>query len=230
MMRPFWLALGFLTTLPVPRLGRVAPGEMRAASAFYPLVGWVIGALLYGARLLLPGPEGLAAGLLLALWLFFTGMLHLDGLLDTADAVLAARSPEARRQILADVHLGSFAFGVGFVHLLLKWQAIAAAPAPALLLAPVAARFWLLPLMNLFPAAKKEGLGAGAREGRWLMGFLFALPALWAAPQAFFIAGAGALLLALFFARRLGGLTGDTYGALIELTELVYLLAPAGAS
>ncbi len=223
-MRAFWVALGFLTTLPVPGAGRVAPGELGRAAALFPLVGWVIGALLYGGRLLLPGPEGLAAGLLLALWLFLTGMLHLDGLLDTADAVFAARSPEARRQILADVHLGSFAFGVGFVHLLLKWQAIAAAPASALLFAPVVARFWLLPLMNLFPAAKREGLGASARSGRWLWGALFALPLLFFTPLAFLLAGLFGALVAGVIARRLGGLAGDAFGALIEVTELVFLL------
>jgi adenosylcobinamide-GDP ribazoletransferase len=154
-------------------------------------------------------------------------MLHLDGLLDVADAVLAARSPEARRKILADVHLGSFAFGVGFVHLLLKWQAIAASPALSLLLAPVAARFWLLPVMRYFPAAKKEGLGARARPGRWFWGAVFALPVFFLAPLPFLLTGLLTALLAGFVSRRLAGLNGDAYGALIEAAELLFLLAAA---
>lgn len=225
--RPFWLALGFLTTLPTPPIGKVAPGEMRRASAFYPLIGWIIGGLLVSAAWLFANlPTGLAAGLVLALWLGVTGMLHLDGLLDSADALLAMRPAPERLRILGDVHHGSFAFGVGFAFLLLKWQAIGLSGWLALLLAPVVARFWLLPLLNLFPAARPEGLGATARQGRWELGLLFALPALVLAPLAFLVTGAWALLVGYWASRRLGGgLSGDVYGAIIETSELAFLLA-----
>jgi len=226
-LRPFWLALGFLTTLPVPDLAEVDSAEMRGASAYYPLVGWVIGAILALAWMFINRlSAGLGAALLLAAWLALTGMLHLDGLLDSADALLASRSPQERLRILGDVHHGSFAFGAGAVFLITKWQLLASLHSPwPLLFAPVAARFWVLPVLNAFPAARPEGLGATARQGRWPLAALFSLPVLLLAPLAFAFSGAAVFLLALWASRRLGGgLSGDVYGALIELAEAIFIL------
>ncbi|GEM83700.1 adenosylcobinamide-GDP ribazoletransferase [Meiothermus hypogaeus] len=226
-MRPFWLAVGFLTVFPIPHLGEVKVGEMKAASAFYPVAGYLIGAVLALAAWLTAGlPDGLQGGILLAVWLASTGMLHLDGLLDSADALLAMKPPAERLRILGDVHMGSFAFGVGFVVLLLKWQLLSAAPAPWLLLAlPALVRFALLLPMNLFPAARPEGLGARSREGLVVPAFLLALPALVAFPWVGLAVVAVMLGLAYWAARRLGGgLSGDVYGMLVEMGELTGLL------
>ena len=226
-MRPFWLAVGFLTTFPVPHLGQVREGEMKAASAYYPVAGYLIGAVLALVAWLTAGlPQGLQGAILLAVWLACTGMLHLDGLLDSADALLAMKPPAERLRILADVQVGSFAFGVGFVMLLLKWQLLASNPSPWLLLClPALVRFALLIPMNLFPAARPEGLGARSREGRILPALLFALPGIFFFPWVALTATAVMLLLAFWAARRLGGgLTGDVYGALVELGEVAGLL------
>lgn len=219
--------MGFLTTFPVPPLGEVHSGEMKAASAFYPVAGYLIGAVLALLAWLTAGlPDGLQGALLLAAWLACTGMLHLDGLLDTADALLSMKPPAERLRILGDVYLGSFAFGVGFMVLLLKWQLLAAGPSPWLLLGlPALVRFALLLPMNLFPAARPEGLGARSREGRLMPAFLFALPALLAFPWVGLAVVAAMLGLAYWAAGRLGGgLSGDVYGMLVELGELVGLL------
>ncbi|GIW25856.1 MAG: hypothetical protein KatS3mg069_2123 [Meiothermus sp.] len=200
---------------------------MKAASAFYPAAGYLIGAVLALVAWLTAGlPDGLQGALLLAVWLACTGMLHLDGLLDSADALLAMKPPAQRLRILGDVYLGSFAFGVGFVVLLLKWQLLATGPSPWLLLAlPAMVRFALLLPMNLFPAARPEGLGAKSREGRIIPAFLLALPALLAFPSVGLAAVAAILGLAYWAAGRLGGgLSGDVYGMLVELGELVGLL------
>ncbi|GIW33984.1 adenosylcobinamide-GDP ribazoletransferase [Meiothermus sp.] len=226
-MRPFWLAVGFLTVFPIPHLGEVKGGEMKAASAFYPVAGYLIGGVLALVAWLTAGlPDGLQGALLLAVWLASTGMLHLDGLLDSADALLAMKPPAERLRILGDVHMGSFAFGVGFVVLLLKWQLLSAAPEPWLLLAlPALTRFALLLPMNLFPAARPEGLGARSREGRILPALLFVLPAIYFFPWVALLAITLMLLLAFWAARRLGGgLSGDVYGALVELGEVAGLL------
>lgn len=226
-MRPFWLAVGFLTIFPIPPLGKVRDGEMKAASAFYPVAGYLIGGVLALVAWFTAGlPDGLQGALLLAVWLACTGMLHLDGLLDSADALLAMKPPAERLRILGDVHIGSFAFGVGFVALLLKWQLLSAAPAPWLLLAlPALTRFALLLPMNLFPAARPEGLGARSREGLVLPAFLWALPALVAFPWVGLVVVAVMLGMAYWAARRLGGgLSGDVYGMLVEVGELAGLL------
>ncbi len=225
-MRPFWLAVGFLTIFPVPHLGEVKDGEMRAASAFYPVAGYLIGGVLAIVAWLTAGlPDGLQGALLLAAWLACTGMLHLDGLLDSADALLSMKPSAERLRILGDVHMGSFAFGVGFVVLLLKWQLLAANPSPWLLLClPALVRFGLLIPMNLFPAARPEGLGARSREGRIVPALLLALPAVLLFPWVVFGVMAVMLLLAYWAAGRLGGgLSGDVYGMLVELGELAGL-------
>lgn len=227
-MRPLWLAIGFLTTFPVPNPGEVKPGEMRAASAFYPLAGYLIGTVLALASWLTSSlPDGIQGALLLTAWLACTGMLHLDGLLDSADALLAMKPPPERLRILGDVHMGSFAFGVGFVVLLLKWQLLSANPSVWLLLGlPAIVRFVLLLPMNLFPAARQEGLGARSREGHILPAALFALPAIILFPWITLAVLVAVLLLAYWAAKRLGGgLSGDIYGAMVELGELIGLLA-----
>nr|WP_243455256.1 adenosylcobinamide-GDP ribazoletransferase [Meiothermus sp. CFH 77666] len=221
------MAVGFLTTFPTPPLGEVRDGEMKAASAFYPAAGYLIGGVLaLVAWLTAALPDGLQGAILLSVWLACTGLLHLDGLLDSADALLSMKPPAERLRILGDVYLGSFAFGVGFVVLLLKWQLLAAAPSPWSLLAlPAVVRFALLLPMNLFPAARPEGLGARSREGRVVPAFLMALPALVAFPWVALAVIATMLLLAYWAAGRLGGgLSGDVYGMLVELGELAGLL------
>lgn len=226
-MRPIWLAIGFLTIFPVPNLGEVKPGEMRAASAFYPLAGYLIGAVLALVGWLTnPLPDGLQGALLLSAWLACTGMLHLDGLLDSADALLSVKPVPERLRILGDVHLGSFAFGVGFAVLLLKWQLLSTNPSAWLLLGlPAIARFALLLPMNLFPPARQEGLGALSREGRILPAAFLTLPAMVLFPWVTSAVIVGVLLMAYWASGRLGGgLSGDVYGALIELAELIGLL------
>lgn len=226
-MRALWSAIGFLTVLPVPKDLEWAP--LREAASWFPAVGWVLGAVIC-AVFAIPGvPDGLGAALALAAWLALTGMLHLDGLLDCADGLLAPVSLERRLEILKDVQIGAFGFGVGVVFLLLKWQAITALTSDAmwtLLAIPVWARFAVLLPMSWFPTARPDGLGARARGGNLRLAMVLTLPAVVIAPA---VGGAmvlGVGIAAWLAARRLGGgLTGDVYGALIEIAELVGLLA-----
>ena len=227
-LRGLHLAHTFLTTLPLPHVGEVRDGEFRYASGFYPAVGFTLGVLLLVAHTLTSSlPSGVGAALVLAAWLGLTGMLHFDGLVDCGDALLAAKPVAKRLEILGDVHMGAFGLGVGAVHLLLKWSALAALPnAWALLLAPVLARAALLIPMNLFPAARAESLGAVSREGNWRVGLLIALPAAVFAPKLAVVAVLAALLVAWWAARRLnGGISGDVYGAIVEITEVAVLIA-----
>jgi len=201
--------------------------DLEAASAFFSLVGWVIGGfllLIHWALSWLFDP-GIAAAMVLFGWLWVSGMLHLDGLLDLADALPAAVSPDRRLEILRDVHLGSFALGIGVVYLVLKWQALVSLAAFwPLLFAPAWARFAVLLLARIYAPAKRSGLGAALGRGRLGLGFIFALPIVLIAPLAALFSLLSAFLLAGYARRRLGGLTGDVYGAAIEVSELVFLL------
>jgi adenosylcobinamide-GDP ribazoletransferase len=225
--RGLHLAHTFLTTLPLPHVGDVKPGEFRHASGFYPAVGWTLGVMLIGVHFLTSSlPAGVSAGLVLAAWLGLTGMLHFDGLVDCGDALLAAKSVEKRLEILGDVYMGAFGLAVGATQILLKWSALSSQTTLLpLLFAPVLARSALLIPMNLFPAARKESLGAVSREGNWRIGFLIALPAVLLAPKLAVIAVVTAMLVAWFAARRLnGGISGDVYGAIVEITEVAVLI------
>jgi adenosylcobinamide-GDP ribazoletransferase len=227
-LRGLHLAHTFLTTLPLPHVGEVREGEFRYASGFYPAVGWTLGALLVFTAWITAGlPSGVGAALTLAVWLGLSGMLHFDGLVDSADAILAAKSPQKRLEILGDIHIGAFGLAVGVVSLLLKWSALGAHPGTlGLLVAPVLARAAVLFPMNFFPAARPESLGARSREGNWPIGLVFAVPAALISPIAALVAVMTAFAVAFFAARRLGGgISGDVYGAIIELTEITVLIA-----
>ncbi len=123
------LALGFLTTLPVPQLSNeefvAHPDLAGQAFAWYPLVGVILGALLSGVAWLLRFSHLsplVQASCLLTVWILLSGGLHLDGLLDSCDALFAPVSLERRLQILKDVHTGAFG-EIGLVLMIsLKWS------------------------------------------------------------------------------------------------------------
>ena len=236
-LRPAHLALTFLTTLPLPHILEIRDGDFARASGFYPLAGWAVGGLAALVLWLpLPIPAGVQAALALTCWLAATGLLHFDGLVDTADAVFAMKSPERRLEILRDVHVGAFGLATGGLALLIWWSLLGSARPAEVLLAAVTARTVLLAPMNLFLAARVDSIGASSREGRWGVSILkavllaspllllpVALPHLLAALASALVA---ALLVARFCASRLGGgINGDVYGACVVCAELAALLA-----
>lgn len=193
-----WLAFSFLTTLPVPGLAARkgaaetnAPLALGRAAIWFPLVGLVLGLLLAGALWLLARifPPLLAAALLVTLWAALTGALHLDGLADCGDGLLAATTRDRRLEILRDPRLGSFGALSLVFFVLLKVLAVASlvegslpsgqslgmAPAAVasragglivlpLVLATVTGR-WLILLAARQPGARPEGLGAAFARG-----------------------------------------------------------------
>ncbi len=217
--------------MPLPP-ATVQPGDFARASAYYPLAGYLVGSLSAAALwLTAPLPDGVGAALTLGVWLGLTGWLHFDGLVDSADALLAMKSPAQRLDILKDVHVGAFGLGSGVLYLLTFWSLLAAGvPLYAPVAAAVVARALVLLPMNLYPAARAESLGARSREGRLLPALLLAAPVLfWPGvwPGAL-LALALMLLVAHWSAGRLGGgISGDIYGLLISAGELGVLLALA---
>jgi adenosylcobinamide-GDP ribazoletransferase len=230
------VAVSLLTVLPVGAPATARPGR---AAAYYPLVGLVVGGLA-GLVAVAAGPLGpdLTAWLVLLVWIGLTGGLHLDGFADSCDGLLATTSPERRLEIMRDPRAGAWAI-VGLVLLLLgKWLALRGLAPALLLLPPLVARWAVVLAMVAFPAARPGGLGATMRAGVGrrdvavasltvlvvvgAMG-LALTPLVGLTP----IAGGLAVLgLGRWAAGRLnGGLTGDVYGALIEVVELLCLLA-----
>jgi adenosylcobinamide-GDP ribazoletransferase len=246
-VRPFLAALRFLTILPLPGTDRLSDADWGRATAWYPAVGLLLGALLAGLAWGLGRlwPDGLSAALLLAAWVLLTGGLHLDGWADCCDALLAAVPPARRLEILRDVHAGAFALAGTVLLLLVKYAALASLAGPirwpGLLLVPVLGRWAMTGAVVLYPYARPgPGLGRKARTGSGrrqlaaatatalLVTALAAWLGLgWAAPVALAAAAAAALLLAQWIRGRIGGLTGDAYGAICEFAEVAGLLALA---
>jgi adenosylcobinamide-GDP ribazoletransferase len=243
-MRAFLAALGFLTTLPVPSPSRLDDADWGRATAWYPAVGLLLGAILAGLDWVLRWllPDGVAATLLLVAWVVLTGALHLDGFVDCCDGLLAAVPLERRLEILRDVHAGAFGI-VGVVLLLLtKYATLVALPdairLPALLLIPTLGRCSMTGAVLLYPYARSgPGLGRKAKtdagRGQLLVATGTALLVMamawlgglsWAALVLTVTVVFSAFLMAQWIQSRIGGLTGDTYGALCEMVEVVGLL------
>lgn len=233
-------AINFLTILPIAP--RSSAENLAAARIWFPLVGLLLGAILAGADLLLNGPFPplLTSALLTAALAAMTRALHLDGFMDTCDALLGGFERERRLKILRDPHVGAFAV-VGVISLLLiKFTAIAALPqmnrTAVLILFPCLSRWGMLLVMERFPYVRSEGLGTMflGEQGRWPLigGLVIALCAaiMFAGiPGVVLCAAASAIAWAVgwWAARLLGGLTGDVYGAVNEISEVSVLVLAA---
>lgn len=240
--RELAVAVGFLTILPVPTITFEA-GLLGRAGRWFPLIGLLLGTLLCGAYLLfyrLFFPL-LTAALLTTMWVVLTGGLHLDGVADCCDGLLAPVAPARRLEIMRDPRSGAFAVIGVMLMLLLKWNALAAllssqpAIVPALFVAPIWSR-WLLLWMARQPSARTGGLGAEFSSHLTMrallialvlpvlvLGVFFQVRTLFAVVLAFFVT----TLIARSAQERLGGVTGDVYGLTVELCELTILLVCA---
>lgn len=238
-MRALLVAIGFLTRLPVPASVFDDARAQSRSLAWYPLVGAILGGLLcLLAWLLQQAPPLLSAVLLLLAWVSLTGALHLDGLADSADAWIGGLGDRERTlTIMKDPRSGPAGVVALVLALLLKFAALASLPAPAwtaLLLAPLLARAALTLAFLSTPYARSSGIGRALVDAPRAA----AIAALLAGAAACALAGGrGALALAvavLVFLlwrraclRRLQGMTGDTCGALAEITEAAVLVALA---
>ncbi len=230
-------ALGFLTCLPVHARNEMAEGDLGKSAGWFPYVGALIGALaalaLFGFSIIFP--RLLAAALAAAVWIALTGGLHLDGLADCFDGLLYPGEAEKRLEIMKDPRHGTFA-GVGLaLTILIKIIALYSLPEGAawlvLPLAGATARWLLLPAGKQ-PNARPGGLGimfsAGLQNSAFFWGALpvAALTTLigWQALAAVAAAHGLAWLVFRLARARLRGMTGDVYGLLVEMSELLILV------
>lgn len=234
-------AFGFLTRLPVGNDSMPITAETFArAVVCFPIVGAVLGGIMWAWQaLVLPfaGPQ-LTSVSVIAIAALLTGGLHLDGLADLFDGLGGYRGNRERMlEIMRDSRIGSH----GAVALVLCLMArlsvtselLAHGLSWALIGATTCARFCVLPLLALFPYARADGLGVDLQRHTGLQHVLIALVFTLAVeyalswqlvlPTAYAVFAA--LALGFWIWKRLGGLTGDVYGAAIELAELAFLIA-----
>jgi adenosylcobinamide-GDP ribazoletransferase len=234
----FWIALQFLTIIPSPFHRQPPPKAIGSAITYFPIIGILTGAVLYAAHWGLSEvfPEVVVGTLTLAVWVVISGAIHLDGLIDTCDG-LAGDTIEKRLEIMADSHAGAYGIIGALVVLLVKYAALVSLPEvwrlQTLLLTPMLGSWTLVLAIFIFPYARQSGLGqqfkSGANKYRVALATLLMLAGSFILTgwQGFIILAVAcitALAIGYFFKSRLGGLTGDVYGAIREITEAVFLI------
>jgi adenosylcobinamide-GDP ribazoletransferase len=240
-LRRFRVALAFLTRLPGGRHPE-GEGELAASLAAFPLVGAVLGALLAAVLAAAAAvlPDAIAAVLATALLAAATGGLHLDGLADTFDALGSGGGPARRLEVMRDSRIGAHGAAAVALVLIAKTACLeqVAAAGPLALIGALATARWLAALaIAIYPYARREGLGRSFAEVRaadlavataTVAVVAVAVPAP-AGVVAVLAASAAAFALWTWLAGSLGGLTGDGYGAGIEIAEVASLCAAAAA-
>jgi adenosylcobinamide-GDP ribazoletransferase len=229
-------ALGFLTVAGPARTPRPA------ALAWFPVVGAAIGAVVglvwWGASAAWQGPL-VPAALAVAADLVVTGLLHVDGLADSADGLLGHLSRERRLQVMSGPEIGAFGLAVTVAVLLLRFASFAGLRPEVALVAGLwcLSRSLMVGAMLVVPYAREPGglasafLGGPARIPRLAAAAgaaAGAALAIWSGGAAAAVGvGAGVLLpvgLLVLARRRLGGFTGDVLGAAVVLSETAALL------
>ena len=239
----FWLALGFLTRIPM--LVRIDYSQrlMNQSSVYFPLVGLLLGLGYCAAYVLFSLVASPLAAIILVviLHLFITGAFHEDGLADSVDALGGGYTVEKRLEIMKDSRIGTYGTVALVMALLLKVALLAEAELIwlALLVAPAVSRLTPLILMACLPyvtdpdKSKSKPVADGFSRNRLLAaaGFVLLLASGLSLWQPLLIPAAitAVLLVAVFWGSylrsQLGGYTGDTLGAAVVFSELALLLA-----
>ena len=242
MLRDLKIAVVFLTRWQLQIDGRVKLGDLASVVHFFPVVGLLVGAVgaaVYLAASFAHLPSLPAVVLTLGAMALFTGALHEDGLADTADALGALPDRERALEIMRDSRIGSF----GAIALILVmtgklaalaglWDALHAAA--AIIAAASCSRAAMPVVLLLQPSARGRGLAAETDKpsiervlAALAIGVTAAIVLLPAgqALTALLAASLAAAMAAWALGRAFGGCTGDTLGAVQQLTELAFLFA-----
>lgn len=246
MVNDFITALQFLTRVRIFTQTQWTVEGFGRSVKFFPLVGAMIGLILTGCYFLLSvylpqylqgDYEHSVAALLLLACIVITGGLHWDGFMDTMDGIFSGRSPERMLEIMKDSRVGANGVMAAGLLFLIKWSLFLDIAPDKLLLAlfvmPIISRFAMVIGITTFPYARLEGMGKAFKEhagGHTL--FIAALCTLVMlglcykaqVMVALLISVAFTLSFARFVTRLLGGLTGDVYGAITELSEIAVLI------
>ena len=238
MLASFTLALQFLTRLPLNLNITFSDQRVGQSVLFYPLVGLLIGAILVLISGQLPGQSlALNAAIILTAWVLLTGGLHLDGLADCSDAWAGGLADKERSlAIMKDPAAGPIAVIMLILLLLLKWTALQSLLQQQqefipLLLAPFLGRLSILILMLSTPYIRKSGLGNAMqqhlpRQAAKLIIFSSLALLVWLTNLYTLIAVLSLIGLIRYLAlQRLQGVTGDVYGASVEMVEAMVLIS-----
>jgi adenosylcobinamide-GDP ribazoletransferase len=243
-LRDLLTALQFLTRIPVPAR-HFHTDSLAQSVRFFPLVGLFIGLTAGALRLALAHifDPGLTAALVLLFLVMISGAFHEDGLADAADGFGGGWNPHQVLTIMRDSRIGSYGAIALVLSLLLRWLLLARLPGasflPVVVVAHVLCRWTTLPLSYYLQAASAADVnsqGQGARVAQLttrsalLTGSLLTLAIVLVAMRAaawkpILAAVLVSLCSGWYYRKRIGGITGDCFGATNQLTEIAVYLA-----
>lgn len=233
----FIIALTFISILPIP--SRLIPKwdshTLRYFPLMLPVVGiifgvfWLIGFEVIGG---LRVSSTLRGFMMTVLTLMLTGGLHLDGLMDTGDAVFSHRDRETRLRILSDTHAGSFAVMSCVILIMAKTLLFAelfTLPPTPYPLIPVFSRLGMGILLTDMPFAKNDGLAVTMGSSRrrsdnlafTVMFLVLSFVSRWVIPVTFILS---LILHVIICLKIFGGITGDLLGSFVEVSEVIMLM------
>jgi len=229
------VAFQFLTRTPMPAT-RFEADSLSRAIKFFPLVGLAVGsgAVLLQKVLISHLSRSLAALIVLIYLVLVTGCLHEDGLADCADGFGGGSTKDQILTILRDSRIGSYGATVLFLSLLTRYLLLGSLPierfAAYVISAHVLSRWSSLPLSYFLPPAREQD-GQGARIAKLtslaslLFGSIFSVAVVtfalrWSAVAPLLAAILAVVLSGWLYTRRIGGVTGDCFGATNQLTEI----------
>lgn len=238
----FFSAVQFLTRVRVPFVP-YQPDTLARAVPFFPVVGALLGAAAALLHRAIIGHLGRipTALMVVAFLVWITGCLHEDGLADTADGLGGGRDREHILLILRDSRIGSYGASALALSLLARVVLIASIPlgqvTQYLIAAQILCRWTTIPLGSLCPAARATD-GQGARIAQQMTGaslilgtaFSFLTAAIllhWRSIAAILVSTVITLLSVRYYMRKIGGVTGDCFGATNQLTEIAVYLCGA---
>lgn len=210
------------------------------ATVFFPVAGALLGAVM-AALVWAAGPYlplQLQASLLIFIMVVLTGGIHLDGFMDSIDGLFSGRPREKKLEIMRDSRVGAFGVIGVICLLLLKFNLLAGIPnlvlIKLLIVVPALSRWNMSFAVVVFPYARPEGLGtiykeySGIKELIWATVLAAAIAGLVLGIYGVMLMALGAVityLLGIKITKELGGLTGDIYGFISELSEVMLLFA-----
>lgn len=239
-MREFLCALHFLTIIPMGNKSTIEKSKLSRATLYFPLIGLLLGLILVGVNKLfsiLALEQFLTDVILIVLLVILTGALHLDGLADTFDALSSGKRKSEMLEIMRDSHIGTMGVLSLISTILIKVALLSSLDSGvknvSLILMCLLSRYSLIFSMFLFPYAREEGKakvffkGVNLKIFSWatLVSLLISILLLKLKGLIIFIAVlVFVFLVGKAIADKIGGMTGDTLGAMNELSEPLILL------
>lgn len=237
-MKRLILMIQFLTRIPLPFNLNVNEEDFSEGVIYFPVVGLIIGGLSYLLMELLQYrlSEGIVAVMILLFQVFITGGLHLDGLADSFDGLYSNRDKNRMLEIMKDSRVGSNGALALIMLMLVKFILLIEVinsyhVMTIMILTPALARYTVIVASRFSNYAREKGMGnffiGKTRTEHLVMGSIFVLAMTMLQAQSLIVMATMvvfALLYSKHVTKKLGGMTGDTLGAMIEMSEILALL------